>query len=77
MSKPLTEEQKEKIKSVTHELKSVVMQCARKYGIPETLSGLVIVTLAGFEASGIPFEVLIEVFRKTKEQTKGENKNGE
>jgi len=68
---PLTEEQKERIKSATYELKSAVVQCVGKYGIPETLSALVIVTLAGFEAAGMSREHIIEILNKTEEQTSG------
>jgi len=73
MSRPLTEKEKEGIKDATYEIKSVVMQCAKKYGLPQTLSALLIVTLAGFEASGIPFEKMIEIFKQAKEQVRNEN----
>jgi hypothetical protein len=66
----LTGNEKEGIKDATYELKRAVMECAKKYGLPQTLSALVIVTIAGFEASGIPFEKMIEIFKKAKEQVK-------
>ena len=64
----------EGIKDAIYEIKRAVMECVKKYGLPQTLSALTIVTLAGFEASGISFEKMIEIFKKAKEQVKENGK---